>query len=461
MCNRSIFALLALLLATGSASAVVDVDIVSYYGGNGLTYTELLVGVPRSSLVYSKLPGDSLRAAFSLITSLSSADTVFLSDTLDAEDVVSGDFAPSQGAFFPYTFRYYLVPGTYGLATSLVQLDGQSVSKKDQQITVPAISDTFGLSEIALGAEMQFDAEESPFTRNGIRFVPNPGAFYGSELPMLYYYAECYGLDTSETASDSVTVVRSVKYGDQNIDAKLPSTRVLPKPGASLVIADGFPAYTLKTGTYLLEVTVREDNRPDRVSRRKFYVYRAADIAQGYTPDLDLEMKHALLSSGGDILHTIDPDSALDIMGYIVTKQDERRVRNMDSDGKRRYLIEFWNEREPNDPEAANRYFARAAEANHRYGFLNQEGWRTDRGRILVQHGEPDFIDRRYAEAQVPDHEIWHYDRIEGGVLFVFFDRAGFGDLDLVHSTMRGEIYNPDWAKSVQDRSSSSRGLRD
>ncbi|MBK6766931.1 MAG: GWxTD domain-containing protein [bacterium] len=439
----------------------MDVDVVSYYGGNGLTYSEVFIGVPRSALIYSKLTEDSLRATFSIIVSLSSSDTVFLSDTLDAEDVVSAGFAPSQGAFFPYTFRYYLVPGTYGLDASLVQVEGHSIRKKDLAISIPAISDSFGLSEIALGAEMKFGAEEGSFTRNGIRFVPNPSAFYGSELPMLYYYTECYGLDTSKAQADSVTLVRTVRTGDSGTEAKLPSIRRIKKPGASLVIADGFPAYTLKTGTYVLELLVQEENRPDRLSRRKFYVYRPEDISQGYAPELDVAMQQALLVSGEDILNTIDPDSALDIMSYVMTKQDQRRVRNMEPDGKRRFLIEFWHERDPDDPEAANRYFARAAEANHRYSFLNQQGWKTDRGRILIQHGEPDFMDRRYAEAQVPDHEIWHFDRLEGGVLFVFFDRSGFGDLDLVHSTMRGEIYNPDWAKSVQDRNSSTRGLRD
>ncbi len=278
---------------------------------------------------------------------------------------------------------------------------------------------------------------------------------------MLYYYMECYGLVPDSSHGDTISVTRNVLFAASGLNAKLPTERRMRKPGNSLVITDGFPAYTLKTGTYVLEIVIREQGQADRKSRRKFYVYRPEDIAQGREVHLDPEMRVVLLASGGDILNTIDPDSAIDLMAYVINKQDERRVRDMEADGKRRFLLEFWNTHAPDDPEAANRYFARVSEANDRYSFLNQLGWKTDRGRILIQHGEPDFVDRRYAEAQVSDHEIWHYDRIEGGVLFVFFDRSGFGDLDLVHSTMRGEIYNPDWSRTTQDKNSNSRGLRE
>lgn len=462
MCIRLLLLLLTLVFGVRSALAGgVDVDLVSFYGNDSLTYSEIYVGIQRDALIYSKQGEDSMRAVFSIVSSLSISDTIFLSDTLDTEDIVSDSLTPGQGAYFPYTFRYYIRPGMYGIKVTLLQLDGRSISTVDRKITIPKITEAAGVSEIALGAELSFTEDGSSFSKNGVKFVPNPSGFYGSGLPMLYYYMECYGLSTDSTQTDSLTVTRNVLSGASGLNAKLPSERKMFKPGSSLVVTDGFPAYTLKTGTYILEIVIKEQGMADRKARRKFWVYRPEDNAQGRVVDIDPEMRRAMIANSGDILNTIDPDSAIEIMAYVLSKQDERRVRDMEPDGKRRFLIEFWNSHAPEDAEAANRYFARAAEANERYSFLNQLGWKTDRGRILIQHGEPDFVDRRYAEAQVPDHEIWHYDRIEGGVLFVFFDRSGFGDLDLVHSTLRGEIYNPDWARSTQDKNSSSRGLRE
>ena len=52
---------------------------------------------------------------------------------------------------------------------------------------------------------------------------------------------------------------------------------------------------------------------------------------------------------------------------------------------------------------------------------------------------------RNYEQAAQSDHEIWIYQQVEGGVQFVFVDKTGFGALDLVHSTKKGEIKSPHW----------------
>ena len=46
--------------------------------------------------------------------------------------------------------------------------------------------------------------------------------------------------------------------------------------------------------------------------------------------------------------------------------------------------------------------------------------------------------------------EIWHYYAIENGVDFVFVDRTGFGEYQLVHSTKRGELRDDDWQRFLQ-----------
>lgn len=449
-----------MITAVGVHAAGLDLDIVSFYGDDTLTYCEVYAGVQREALIYSRLSADSAVARFSLVCSVAQDGSMLRSDTLDTEDSGDTTRVMAGDAYFPYVFRYLLSPGDYQFSVVLLQTEWSERTDFVRDVTIPAIVEESGISDLALGAELAFGANPSAFTRNGVRFVPNPSNFYGSGLPMLYYYAECYGLDTTRH-NDSVTVTRMVIAGTSGLDAKKPATRRLAIPGSSMVVADGFPAYTLRTGTYTLIVLVQQEGQPERRVSRKFWVYRPEDFEQGRELSLDADFNSAVATGGSDILHSINPDSALNLMEYVLTKQELRRARDMDADGKRRYLLEHWRRESPDDPEAANRYFARIAEANRRYGFLDREGWRTDRGRVLVQLGEPDAIDRRYAEAQVPDHELWTYERMEGGVLFVFMDRSGFGDLDLVHSTKRGEIYNPEWMQSVQNRSSVIRGLRE
>jgi hypothetical protein len=46
-------------------------------------------------------------------------------------------------------------------------------------------------------------------------------------------------------------------------------------------------------------------------------------------------------------------------------------------------------------------------------------------------------------------HEIWSYYSIENGVEFVFVNLYATGDYDLVHSTKRGELRDPEWQRLV------------
>ncbi|MCB9357185.1 MAG: GWxTD domain-containing protein [Calditrichaeota bacterium] len=458
--TRKVWLALLLLFAWSSESWAegMDVDAVYFYGNDSLTYCEVYVSVQREVLYYATAGEDSVVADFSLIASLSEDGNVFLSDTLDTRDAVSREYEANSGAYFPYTFGYFIRPGEYVLDVTLYQLGGRKVNQVRKALDVPEMNGEFGLSGIALGAELSYSDSASSFFRKGVDFTPNPSGLYGSGLPMLYYYLECYGLRTdSLRPDDSISVRRTIYYSESGEPAKKPSVRKIHKPGPSAVISDGFPAYTLRTGTYQLELVVQEAGMPDRTTRRKFFVLRPEDLELGRAVELDAEFRNMILRSAGNILDSIDPDSALALMDYVMTRQDAKRVRNMDTDGKKRFLYEFWQNRDPESPDGANIYFARVAEANRRYTFLQNKGWKTDRGRVLIIHGEPTHIERRYVEAQKGDYEVWYYDQLEGGVIFVFSDCSGFGDLELVHSTKRGEIYNPTWAETVN---TTSRGLR-
>ena len=94
----------------------------------------------------------------------------------------------------------------------------------------------------------------------------------------------------------------------------------------------------------------------------------------------------------------------------------------------------------------------RIAAANDRYPSPFTEGWKTDRGRTLIVFGEPDMIERRNFQLGGQDAEVWYYDRIEGGVLFLFYDTKGTGDLQQVYSTKRGEYVDAGWVREMEER---------
>ena len=95
-------------------------------------------------------------------------------------------------------------------------------------------------------------------------------------------------------------------------------------------------------------------------------------------------------------------------------------------------------------------WLQRMGTANQRYSSLAKEGWRTDRGRVLILYGEPSEIDRKASTDRSKPYEIWYYYQIENSVQFVFIDRSGFGDYVLVHSTKRGEVQDESWEQYLK-----------
>ena len=77
------------------------------------------------------------------------------------------------------------------------------------------------------------------------------------------------------------------------------------------------------------------------------------------------------------------------------------------------------------------------------------DGWKTDRGRILLVYSKPDEIERFPSSSDSREYHIWHYYSLQGGIYFIFADKRNMGDLELVHSNARGELYDPDWRRWI------------
>ncbi|MCI0515896.1 GWxTD domain-containing protein, partial [candidate division KSB1 bacterium] len=137
---------------------------------------------------------------------------------------------------------------------------------------------------------------------------------------------------------------------------------------------------------------------------------------------------------------------------YIATKDEKNTFKKLDLDGRRKYIVEFWAKRDL-DPstkknEYREEYLSRVRYANDQFtGF--QKGWKSDRGRVLLIYGHPDEIERFPFSSDTKPYQIWKYFSIQGGVEFVFVDKRSFGNMELIHSTARGELNDPEWERWI------------
>jgi GWxTD domain-containing protein len=427
------------------AGRALDLDAAVFRAFDSLGYVEIYAAVQRGSLHYLTVQ-DSAKAEFKVVLDVLQDGRPALSDTLSALHWADSTQDLASGQFFAHVFRFMMQAGDYDVRGILVQPSG-IVDSTHVPLRVEFMpAESLRVSGIELGSKLDFTDEKSILVKNGVRLVPNATRFFGTNMPLFYYYAEAYGLDFDSAAVDSYTVVRRLLDVQTNNPVRPAVTKRHKTIGHSVVLADGFPVTTLRTGTYLLDLEFTSDRTGRHTHAQKtFWMYRQEDFAAGRVLKADTSWKARMQAVEPDFLDIAGADTALGWMKYLLTKEEAARVNRLNLEGKKKFLHDYWVGKEREKPGAANEYFARIVEANRRYTFLKKPGWKTDRGRVYVLYGEPDHVYRNYATADVPDHEQWNYDQLEGGVIFVFFDRAGYGDLDLVHSTKRGEIYNPDW----------------
>jgi GWxTD domain-containing protein len=154
------------------------------------------------------------------------------------------------------------------------------------------------------------------------------------------------------------------------------------------------------------------------------------------------------------ILSEEEIDEMFDYSKYIASDIEIRewnRLSNLHD--KQVFIYHFWKTRDLTPEDSRNEfkfeYLRRVNIANERFKSFNRKGWATDQGRIYCLFGEPSNIDRYPAETGLKPYEIWTYERIEGGVIFVFADLFGFSEMSLIHSTKQGELRDDDWHRKV------------
>jgi GWxTD domain-containing protein len=119
--------------------------------------------------------------------------------------------------------------------------------------------------------------------------------------------------------------------------------------------------------------------------------------------------------------------------------------------------MEFWQKRDPDPSTPGNEFreefYGRLQYANERYAVRSMEGWETDRGRTVIKFGSPSAIEPHLYDRGFKPYEVWQYNNIpgEGQAIFVFADRDGFGEFEMIHSTVAGERKLANWQEELRD----------
>jgi GWxTD domain-containing protein len=349
--------------------------------------------------------------------------------------------------------NYQIEPGEY---TVKIYASDANNSLNIDSASTDLIAENFAtglkISEIELSSDIITNGDDkSIFYKNTLEVIPNPNSIYGNNMDKLYYYFELYGINTANISDEFYILTEIKDPNKENIFLK--SVKKFPSITSEDIVQHGnFTIDSLPTSKYILSISIVDNKNTVKTSREKsFWIYNS-NITQDFNVSEDEEfLRSPYASMREDLI-----DKEYEITTYIRTDRESNIYSKLTSLGeKRKFMYDFWKNRDESPSTPQNEFkidfVTRVLEADATFKEPYREGWKTDRGRIYVLYGKPDDIERFSFEANKKSHEIWTYEKLEGGATCVFVERnpEGSGYFDLVHSTIRSEIRNDNWESEL------------
>ena len=451
------FALLACLSGNLAAQNLIplgtfglNLDYARFRNDAQSSYFELYYGFYPNSLNYT-FAGGKYTAAIKVHTKLTrNTDQTAVVNRPMLLPIVISDTA-SAAYKFPFTTQTgFVVPyGEYTLEVTAV--DSLAPARRDSlRLTISLLpyAEKMTVSDIQICSRVQAsNKKDDLFYKNGLEVVPNPALVFGvATHPMLFNYAELYNLDPEAT----YTVKNQIVSAEGQTVKE--TTRAPRKYGVKNGIEAGSINVTaVMPGKYIYRLLVFDDRAQELARSEKiFFVYNPHLKPPATTP-LTSSFASAELSG----LTAAELDAEFQQAKYLARSDEIKMYAQIQTEGgKREFLADFWSKVESGrldrPPMKRVEYLRRVAAANQQYKAFSKDGWRTDRGRIFILYGEPDHVARATGDAATRPYVTWVYYGIEKGVEFVFVDRYGSSDYQLVHSTKRGELQDEDWERYLK-----------
>ena len=417
-------------------------DTASFRSSVGNTYQEFYYQIPLGQLTFTNTEGrlvDTLEISFSLKDER--GDSVF--ENYWTTPLVAATEQELAGRFIPEQFDLLLQPGKY-LATLRIQ-EQSSERQGTAGLGFDAVGfdqQQFAASSIQFASDIRHDSTDGKFAKNGLRILPNPSRIFGLSLPMLVFYYEIYNVSVNPNSTDSLEFAYELLDQDGKLVRQLP-VKHKEIQGPAEVEVGAVSTAALSDSLYKLHLIVKHSASQQTMEQTAFF--RNIPL----TPPTSIE------SGVAQIINMMTPEAInlhIRQARYIMTKDEGNLLKQLDETGKRRALIQFWQQRDidPSTPdnECWRQYMGRIQLADSRYSSKSEQGWLSDRGRILIKFGVPDDIERHPVAIDSKPFEVWQYYR-ERGLRFIFIDESGFNRYRLIFSNVEDEVTDPNWQNLI------------
>ncbi len=299
------------------------------------------------------------------------------------------------------------------------------------------------------------------FLINEYYIIPNASRQYFSDSPKILSYIE---LNKCNEIGDSLIRIE-YKILDAVKSVKKISKKYVSNENNTKSDIINIPVLDLATGVYYLEINIysQEEASPIETSTKKFFYlnYQKEPELKATFSENELFERSEFITMNDETL-----SKEYDKIKFLMTKAEDSRWKDLsDEKAKQRALFNFWRVRDSDTTtyfnEAKDEFDNAIRYADEYFSFsMGLEGWRSDRGRVLLKYGFPMQVDRFERRGEQIPCEIWYYGEGGGGSYFYFVDKSGYNNFILVHSTVFGENQNENWVQEFNPAITNSMNVR-
>jgi GWxTD domain-containing protein len=427
---------------------IFDYDYCIFKSDNSKVYVEFYYAFSQNKLLFVKNEnGFEADGLIFLDLFEKTTDKAKIMKSFKVPVLISDTAGYNKNAKLIGQLNILIEPGKYKLNIFAADFNDTTKNVKiHQDITIDLIADnTPASSEIQFATDIKSSNDtKNLFYKNTLEVVPNPSRLFGNNLAKLFYYIELYNLK-KELITDEFIVNTSIT--DLNGSELVNNSKKVKLKNESRVEFGDYSISSLKTGSYKMVLQVLDAQNNLKIEQKKqFWVYNTdtSKFTESITDQNFLNSEYAAYTE--EQVNT-EFNQAI----YLITDKFKNEFEKITTlEVKRKVLYEFWKRLDSNPLTPVNEtkveYFKRINYANQNYKNDYFDGWKSDRGRVYIVYGPPDNIDRYPYQAGTRAYEIWTYDKLEGGVEFVFIDISNnFTNYILVHSSARNELSDENW----------------
>ena len=310
-------------------------------------------------------------------------------------------------------------------------------------INFDIVADEYDIRGVATDLNSQKELRLSPVEIDGMSYLES-----GIFKPMIINFAEsnCNGKNLPLIVNQG----GSIPFSSQDYQLVIPVTdTTVEQITIEMRNNDEEPFTQTLTESYITKISVVECNdklfvgHGDNVLITKNFIFRnfSRKLQEGILiitvklnengEEQEFPIRVAWLNKP---ISLRNPEFAIEMLKYI---EEEEKVSNLldeDEEDYQRELHKFWKQYDPTPDteynELMEEYYSRIDYAALEFrGISKNNGLSTDRGKIYIQHGKPDNIERA-SDTRGYVVETWIYKNLNQR--FVFVDKQGTGNFILI-----------------------------